>query len=233
MQRLAETLAVVLVVPLFERQAAGVYRNSAAVIDADGRLLGVYRKMHIPDDPLFYEKGTFTTPGDGHMDYHGERPGAANGFQVWKTRYATIGVLICWDQWYPEAARLTSLLGAPVLFYPTAIGWHLSERNTGAASAMPGAPFSARTRSPTGCTSPRSTALATRATLGAASSSGAPPSSAIHSARCWRRHRKPTPTSSWSSVTWRDSRRFGGTGHSCVTAASTLTVQSSSLLDPR
>ena len=132
---LAVVLAVVLVVPLFERQAAGVYRNSAAVIDADGRLLGVYRKMHIPDDPLFYEKYYFT-PGDGHMDYHGERPGAANGFQVWKTRYATIGVLICWDQWYPEAARITSLLGAQVLFYPTAIGWHPREKEEwGAAQA--------------------------------------------------------------------------------------------------
>jgi N-carbamoylputrescine amidase len=128
MQRLAEELALVLIVPIFERQAAGVYRNSAAVIDADGGLLGVYRKMHIPDDPLFYEKYYFT-PGDGHMDYHGERPGAANGFHVWKTRYATIGVLICWDQWYPEAARITSLLGAQVLFYPTAIGWHPAEKD--------------------------------------------------------------------------------------------------------
>jgi N-carbamoylputrescine amidase len=113
MQTLARELAVVLVVPLFERQAPGLYRNSAAVIDADGSLLGVYRKMHIPDDPLFYEKYYFT-PGDA--------------FQVWKTRYATIGVLICWDQWYPEAARITSLLGAEVLFYPTAIGWHPSEQ---------------------------------------------------------------------------------------------------------
>jgi N-carbamoylputrescine amidase len=91
-----------------------VYRNSAAVIDADGSLLGVYRKMHIPDDPLFYEKYYFT-PGDG-------------GFKVWKTRYATIGVLICWDQWFPEAARITALMGAQVLFYPTAIGWHPAEK---------------------------------------------------------------------------------------------------------
>jgi N-carbamoylputrescine amidase len=115
MQRLAEELAVVLVVPLFERQGPGVYRNAAAVIDADGTLLGAYRKMHIPDDPLFNEKYYFT-------------PGDAPGFRVWQTRYATIGVLICWDQWYPEAARITSLLGAQVLFYPTAIGWHPSER---------------------------------------------------------------------------------------------------------
>src|SRR5476651_1678003 len=115
MAKLARELAVVLVVPMFERQAAGVYRNSAAVIDADGSMLGVYRKMHIPDDPLFNEKYYFT-------------PGDTPGFQVWKTRYATIGVLICWDQWYPEAARITSLLGAQVLFYPTAIGWHPSEK---------------------------------------------------------------------------------------------------------
>jgi N-carbamoylputrescine amidase len=119
MQRLARELQIVLVAPIFERQAAGVYRNSAAVIDADGSLLGVYRKMHIPDDPLFNEKYYFT-PGD-------DSPQTA-GFKVWKTRYATIGVLICWDQWYPEAARITSLLGAQVLFYPTAIGWHPSER---------------------------------------------------------------------------------------------------------
>jgi len=128
MQRLAGELAVVLIVPIFERQAAGLYRNSAAVIDADGSLLGVYRKMHIPDDPLFHEKYYFT-PGDGHLDDHGERPGEANGFKVWKTRYATIGVLICWDQWYPEAARITTLLGAQVLFYPTAIGWHPAEKD--------------------------------------------------------------------------------------------------------
>jgi len=115
MQRLAKELAVVLVVPVFERQGPGVYRNAAAVIDADGALLGAYRKMHIPDDPLFNEKYYFA-------------PGDAPGFRVWQTTYATIGVLICWDQWYPEAARITSLLGAQVLFYPTAIGWHPSER---------------------------------------------------------------------------------------------------------
>jgi N-carbamoylputrescine amidase len=129
MRTLARELEVVLIVPIFERQAAGVYRNSAAVIDADGTLMGVYRKMHIPDDPLFNEKYYFT-PGDAHFDYHGEKPGsAANGFRVWHTRYATIGVLICWDQWYPEAARITSLLGAEVLFYPTAIGWHPAEKD--------------------------------------------------------------------------------------------------------
>ena len=126
MQRLAKELDIVVVVPVFERQAPGIYRNSAAIIDADGSLLGSYRKMHIPDDPLFYEKYYFT-PGDAaplETD-----PSQVGGFKVWKTRYATIGVLICWDQWYPEAARITALLGAEVLFYPTAIGWHPAERS--------------------------------------------------------------------------------------------------------
>ncbi len=127
MQALARELAVVLVVPLFERQAPGVYRNSAAVIDADGTLMGVYRKMHIPDDPLFNEKYYFT-PGDGPVAGGAPLTQEHGGFRVWKTRYATIGVLICWDQWYPEAARITSLMGAEVLFYPTAIGWHPAEK---------------------------------------------------------------------------------------------------------
>src|SRR5258707_10639925 len=135
MQKLAAELGVVLIAPIFERQAAGIYRNSAAVIDADGSLLGVYRKMHIPDDPLFYEKYYFT-PGDGHLDFHGEHAGEANGFKVWKTRYATIGVLICWDPWYPEAARITTLLGAQVLFYPTAIGWHPAEKDEWGAAQV-------------------------------------------------------------------------------------------------
>jgi N-carbamoylputrescine amidase len=128
MQALAKELSIVLIVPLFEKQARGVYRNSAAIIDADGSLLGVYRKMHIPDDPLFYEKYYFT-PGDAATDETLRVAAQANGFRVWKTRYATIGVLICWDQWFPEAARITSLLGADILFYPTAIGWHPSEKS--------------------------------------------------------------------------------------------------------
>jgi N-carbamoylputrescine amidase len=128
MQSVARELAVVIIVPIFERQAAGIYRNSAAVIDADGALLGVYRKMHIPDDPLFFEKYYFT-PGDATQDEQGTVPGAAAGFRVWNTRYARVGVLICWDQWYPEGARITSLLGADILFYPTAIGWHPSEKS--------------------------------------------------------------------------------------------------------
>ena len=128
MQALARELAVVLIVPIFERQAAGIYRNTAAVIDADGSLLGVYRKMHIPDDPLFHEKYYFT-PGDSPSDERAGLTEQAGGFRVWQTRYATIGVLICWDQWYPEAARITSLMGAQVLFYPTAIGWHPAEKD--------------------------------------------------------------------------------------------------------
>jgi len=126
---LAAELEVVLVVPLYERQASGLYRNSAAIIDADGSLLGVYRKMHIPHDPLFEEKYYFA-PGDADDTAPGV-DGAwrgSHGFRVWRTRYADIGVLICWDQWYPEGARITALLGADILFYPTAIGWHPAER---------------------------------------------------------------------------------------------------------
>ncbi len=109
LQSVAAELNVVIIASLFEKRAQGIYHNTTAVLDADGAYLGKYRKMHIPDDPGFYEKFYFT-PGD-------------LGYKVFKTRYATIGVLICWDQWYPEAARITSLMGAEVLFYPTAIGW--------------------------------------------------------------------------------------------------------------
>jgi N-carbamoylputrescine amidase len=124
MRRLAAELAVVIVVPIFERRGAGVYHNSAAVVDADGSLLGVYRKMHIPDDPLYHEKYYFT-PGEIYQHDESKPPSA---FRVFKTRYATIGVLICWDQWYPEAARITALMGADILLYPTAIGWHPKEK---------------------------------------------------------------------------------------------------------
>jgi N-carbamoylputrescine amidase len=110
----AREFGVVIVASLFERRAAGLYHNTAAIIGPDGGLMGRYRKMHIPDDPLFYEKFYFA-PGD-------------LGFLAWKTEKATIGVCVCWDQWYPEAARLTALRGAQILFYPTAIGWHPSER---------------------------------------------------------------------------------------------------------
>ncbi len=113
-QQFAKKHGVVVVASLFEKRAPGLYHNTAAIIDADGTLLGIYRKMHIPDDPLFYEKFYFT-PGD-------------TGFRAWKTKFGTIGVLICWDQWYPEAARLTALQGAEIIFYPTAIGWHPREK---------------------------------------------------------------------------------------------------------
>ena len=106
---LARELGVVIIASLFEKRAEGLYHNTAAIIDADGRYLGKYRKMHIPDDPQYYEKFYFT-PGD-------------LGFHSWDTRFGRIGVLVCWDQWYPEAARLTAMSGAQILFYPTAIGW--------------------------------------------------------------------------------------------------------------
>lgn len=112
--KIAKEKEVVIIAPIFERRAAGVYHNSAAVIDADGELAGLYRKMHIPDDPAYYEKYYFT-PGD-------------LGFCAFQTRAGRIATLICWDQWYPEGARLAALQGASVLFYPTAIGWHPAEK---------------------------------------------------------------------------------------------------------
>jgi N-carbamoylputrescine amidase len=111
---LARELGVVIVASLFEKRAAGLYHNTAAIIDADGALLGIYRKMHIPDDPLFFEKFYFT-PGD-------------LGFRAFDTKFGRIATLVCWDQWYPEGARLASLTGANILFYPTAIGWHPAEK---------------------------------------------------------------------------------------------------------
>jgi len=111
--KLAAELKVVIIASLFEKRAQGLYHNTTAVLDADGSYLGKYRKMHIPDDPAYYEKFYFT-PGD-------------TGYRTFTTAYGTIGVLICWDQWYPEAARITSLMGAEILFYPTAIGWATSQ----------------------------------------------------------------------------------------------------------
>ncbi len=122
-QRLAQAAAetrTVVIGSLFERRAPGLYHNTAVVFDADGSLLGLYRKMHIPDDPLFFEKYYFS-PGD-------------LGFRAFDTRYGRIGVLVCWDQWFPEAARLTAMQGAEVLFYPTAIGWHPREKEEFGAS---------------------------------------------------------------------------------------------------
>jgi N-carbamoylputrescine amidase len=112
--KFAKELNVAIVASLFERRAAGLYHNTAAILDATGDLLGIYRKMHIPDDPLYYEKYYFT-PGD-------------LGFKVWQTKFARVGVLVCWDQWYPEAARLTAMQDCSILFYPTAIGWHPKEK---------------------------------------------------------------------------------------------------------
>ncbi len=111
---IARELGVVIIASLFEKRSAGLYHNTAAIIDADGKYLGKYRKVHIPDDPLYHEKFYFT-PGD-------------LGFQSWKTQRGNLGVLVCWDQWYPEAARLTALRGAEIIFYPTAIGWHPKEK---------------------------------------------------------------------------------------------------------
>ena len=111
---LARELGVVIIVPVFEKRAAGLYHNSAVIIDASGEMAGLYRKMHIPDDPAYYEKFYFT-PGD-------------TGFKAFDTKFGRIGTLICWDQWYPEGARLTALQGASVLFFPTAIGWHPHEK---------------------------------------------------------------------------------------------------------
>ena len=114
LSKVAGQLNMVMIVPVFERRTAGIYHNSVVVVDSDGSIAGMYRKMHIPDDPAYYEKFYFT-PGD-------------RGFQAIQTSAGKIGALICWDQWYPEAARLTTLQGAGMLFYPTAIGWHPSEK---------------------------------------------------------------------------------------------------------
>ena len=114
-QAFAKKHGVVVIASLFEKRASGLYHNTAVVIDADGSLAGIYRKMHIPDDPLFYEQFYFT-PGD-------------TGFRAFDTKFGRVGVLVCWDQWYPEGARLTALQGAEILFYPTAIGWHPSEKS--------------------------------------------------------------------------------------------------------
>jgi len=114
LSELARELGIVIVASLFEKRRAGVYHNTAVIFDADGKILGKYRKMHIPDDPLYHEKFYFA-PGD-------------LGFQAWPTARGKIGVCVCWDQWYPEAARLTALRGAEMIFYPTAIGWHPAEK---------------------------------------------------------------------------------------------------------
>ena len=120
--RVARELGIVIIASLFERRSAGLYHNTAAVIGADGEIEGIYRKMHIPDDPLYFEKFYFT-PGD-------------LGFLNFDTRFGRLGVLVCWDQWYPEAARLSAISGANILFYPTAIGWHPSEKAQSGAAQL-------------------------------------------------------------------------------------------------
>ncbi len=156
MGQLAAELKIVIVASLFERRAAGLYHNTAIVHDADGTLVGRYRKMHIPDDPLYYEKFYFT-PGD-------------LGFRSWDTQHGKLGVCVCWDQWFPEAARLTALSGAQILFYPTAIGWHPGEKEEfGHAqhSSLGNDPARPRHRQRR-ATSPPSTASATRPRAGGA-----------------------------------------------------------------
>jgi len=122
LSKVAKAKKIVIIAPIFEKRASGVYHNSVVIIDGDGKIVGKYRKMHIPDDPCFYEKFYFA-PGD-------------LGFQNFNTKYAKIGVLICWDQWFPEAARLTALQGAQIIFYPTAIGWHDSEKRSVAEAQL-------------------------------------------------------------------------------------------------
>ena len=185
--RLARELNVVLVGCIFERRTAGVYHNTAFVADADGALLGLYRKMHIPDDPRFYEKYYFT-PGD-------------LGFRCFDTKYARIAPLVCWDQWYPEGARLAALGGAQILFYPTAIGFHESDAERSAAPAQRVGDDSAlarhRQRSLRGqCESRR----ATRVRQATACSSGAAVSWPIRRDACWPR-RATAKRSWWWSAT--------------------------------
>ncbi|TAH16814.1 MAG: acyltransferase [Runella slithyformis] len=120
---LAKELGVVIIASLFEKRAPGLYHNTTAVLNADGSYLGKYRKMHIPDDPGYYEKFYFT-PGDASS--------SESGYRIFDTKFGKLGVLICWDQWYPEAARITSLMGAEILFYPTAIGWDTNETDPAA-----------------------------------------------------------------------------------------------------
>ena len=150
--RIAKEAGVVVVASVFERRAAGLHHNTAVVIDADGTIAGIYRKMHIPDDPLYYEKYYFA-PGD-------------LGFRAFSTRFGKVGTLVCWDQWYPEAARLTAMQGADLLVYPTAIGWHPLGKGEirGLAACRVGNDPARRTPSPTASSSPPSIASATKVT---------------------------------------------------------------------
>ena len=204
-----------IVASLFERRAPGIYHNTAAIIDADGTYLGKYRKMHIPDDPLFYEKFYFT-PGD-------------LGFQAWDTKFARIGVCVCWDQWYPEAARLTALRGAQILFYPTAIGWHPEGKgsNTARGSIPRGRRSSAATPWRMAATLPCPIASVTKPLMAAkASNSGAKALSATLPGQIVEKASADKEEVVVAEATWtlwrRSARigRFSGTGESTLTARS-------------
>ena len=211
--KVARQAGVVVIVPVFERRAAGLYHNSAAVIDADGRVLGIYRKMHIPDDPAYYEKFYFT-PGD-------------LGFRAFDTRVGRIGTLVCWDQWYPEGARLTALQGANVLLYPTAIGWHPKEKATHGAQQLDAWRTIQRSHAiANGCyvaAVNRSATSDSPAPTATASSSGVRRFSRIRSARSWPRRPRTARRSCWVRSTSGASRKSGAVGRFCATAGSTLT----------
>jgi len=209
-QKLARSREVVVIVSLFERRAPGVYHNTAAVIDADGSLLGLYRKMHIPDDPLYYEKFYFT-PGD-------------LGFRAWQTRYGKVGVLICWDQWYPEAARLTALRGAEVLFFPTAIGWHPAEKaELGQRQHAAWETIVRGHAIANGCYVAVPNRVGLEKLAGEESSSGARASSPALPAKSWPRPARTARKSWWRSWTFGKWIRPGRNGLSYATAASTHT----------
>jgi hypothetical protein len=211
-QKIAKKYKVVIVASLFEKRASGLYHNTAVIIDADGSLLGIYRKMHIPDDPLFYEKFYFT-PGD-------------TGFRAWNTKYGKIGVLICWDQWYPEGARLTSLQGAEIFsIRPPSAGTLRKRPSTASTSTAHGKPSSAATPWRTAATSLRSTASASSSpSAEMAWSSGARASSPARAARssprrAWTRRRFSSSRSSSAKST-----SPARTGRSSAIAASTPTA---------
>ena len=211
--KLARRHGAVVILSLFERRAAGLYHNTAVVIDADGSIAGIYRKMHIPDDPLYYEKFYFT-PGD-------------TGFRAWKTRHATIGVLICWDQWFPEGARLTALRGAELLFYPTAIGWHPSEKKEYGERQHDAWEVVQRSHAVSnGCFVCAPNRVGHEILAGP---DGRPVnkagiefwgsrSSPRQTVACWREHRRRRTRSSSSSAIWRWSKPRGRTGRSCAIA---------------
>ena len=200
---LARELGVVIIVPLFEKRAAGLYHNSAVIIDASGETVGLYRKMHIPDDPAYYEKFYFT-PGD-------------TGFKAFDTKFGRIGTLICWDQWYPEGARLTALQGASVLFFPTAIGWHPHEKEqVGAAQRDAWQTVQRGHAVANGCYVAAANRIGHEVprVAGPGSSSGVPRSSPIPRVRSWRRLPPTASRSFLRKWTSSGSRTSGATGRS-------------------